>query len=177
MDIMEARADGEVLTPTAPESPGPAYADAITAAARLISSAKQPVLLLGLLASEKRAAEALRRLLARTKLPVVCTYQAAGVVPRELFDRFGGRVGLFHTQPADKLLDAADMVITVGYDPIEYEPRLWNQSKKRNLIHVDVLPAYIDKDYRPQLELTGNIAATVQGLSTQLEPQMAAAAG
>jgi acetolactate synthase-1/2/3 large subunit len=176
MDIMEARADGEVLTPTAPETPGPAYADAITAAARLISNAKQPVLLLGLLASEKRAAEALRRLLARTKLPVVCTYQGAGVVPREIFDRFGGRVGLFHTQPADKLLDAADMVITVGYDPIEYEPRLWNQSKKRNLIHVDVLRAYIDEDYRPQLELTGNIAATVQGLATQLEPQMAAAA-
>src|SRR5215469_15240296 len=96
MDSMEAIADGEVLTPTAPETPGPAYADAITAAARLISNAKQPVLLLGLLASEKRAAEALRRLLARTKLPVVCTYQGAGLVPRELFDRFGGRVGLFH---------------------------------------------------------------------------------
>ena len=139
MDIMEARADGEVLTPTAPETPGPAYADTITAAARLISNAKQPVLLLGLLASEKRAAEALRRLLDRTKLPVVCTYQGAGVVPRELFDRFGGRVGLFHTQPADKLLDAADTVIAVGYDTIEYEPSLWNQSNKRPRISMSHL--------------------------------------
>jgi acetolactate synthase-1/2/3 large subunit len=174
MDIMEARADGEVLTPTAPETPGPAFADAITAAARLISNAKQPVLLLGLLASEKHATEAIRGLLAKTKLPVVCTYQGAGVVPREHFDRFGGRIGLFHTQPADKLLDAADTVIAIGYDPIEYEPSLWNQGKKRNLVDIDVFPADIDRDYRPQLQLTGNIAATVQGLTTHLEPQMAA---
>ena len=174
MDIMKGRADGEVLTPTAPENLGPADTNAINQATSMISNAKQPVLLLGLLASEKHAAEALRALMAKTKLPVVCTYQGAGVVPRELFDRFGGWIGLFHTQPADKLLDAADTVIAVGYDPIEYEPSLWNQSKKRNVIDVDVDPADIDRDYRPQLELTGNIAATVQGLSTHLERQMTA---
>ena len=105
----------------------------------MISSAKQPVLLLGLLASEKHAADALRELMTKTKLPVVCTYQGAGVVPRELFDRFGGRIGLFHTQPADKLLDAADTVIAVGYDTIEYEPSLWNQSKKRPRISMSHL--------------------------------------
>ncbi len=174
-DIMMGGADGEVLTPTAPESLGPADADAITEAADLISKAKQPVLLLGLLASQKSAAEAVRGLIAKTKLPVVCTYQGAGVVPREHFDRFGGRIGLFHTQPADKLLDAADVVVAVGYDPIEYEPALWNQGKKRNLIHIDAVSADIDKDYRPQLELTGNIAATLRALAAQVDPQTLAA--
>jgi len=170
-DIMVGRADGEVLTPTAAESHGPADADAITAAARLIGSAKKPVLLLGLLASGKSAAEAIRGLLAKTKLPVVCTYQGAGVVPREHFERFGGRIGLFHTQPADKLLDAADVVVTIGYDPIEYEPSLWNQGKKRSLIHIDAVSADIDKDYRPRIELTGNIAATLRALAAQIDPQ------
>jgi acetolactate synthase I/II/III large subunit len=170
-DIMMGRADGEVLTPTAPESLGPAHAGTITEAADLISKARQPVLLLGLLASEKSAAEAVRGLLAKTKVPVVCTYQGAGVVPREHFDRFGGRIGLFHTQPADKLLDAADLVVTVGYDPIEYEPALWNQGKKRNLIHIDAVSADIDKDYRPQLELTGNIAATLRALTDHINQQ------
>jgi acetolactate synthase-1/2/3 large subunit len=173
MDIMKGRADGEVLTPTMPENVGPADANAINDAACLIRGAKKPVLLLGLLASEKHAAEALRALLIKTKLPVVGTYQAAGVVPREHFDRFGGRIGLFHTQPADKLLDAADTVIAVGYDPIEYEPSLWNQSKKRNLIDIDIVPADIDRDYRPQLQLTGNIAATIEALTTHLEQMTA----
>jgi acetolactate synthase-1/2/3 large subunit len=168
-DIMAGTANGDVLTPAAPGIPGPADADEITEAVRLISNAKQPALLLGLLASQPCAAKAVRGLLAKTKLPVVCTYQGAGVVPREIFDRFGGRVGLFHTQPADKLLDSADVVIAVGYNPIEYEPGLWNRGRKRDLIHVDVVPADIDKDYRPRLELTGNIAATIEQIAMRLE--------
>jgi acetolactate synthase-1/2/3 large subunit len=168
-DIMTGGADSNVLTPVAPELLGPADAEALTAAAALINGAERPVLLLGLLASQPRAAEAVRMLLAKTKLPVVCTYQGAGVVPRELFDCFGGRSGLFHNQPADKLLDAADVVVAVGYNPIEYEPSLWNKGRKRHLVHIDAVSADIDKDYRPQLELTGDIAATVHALAAQVE--------
>jgi acetolactate synthase-1/2/3 large subunit len=170
-DIMMGGADGEVLTPTAPETLGPADANAIAAAVDLINRARSPVLMLGLLASGKDAADAARELIAKTKLPIVCTYQGAGVVPREYFDRFGGRIGLFRNQPGDKLLDAADLVITVGYDPIEFEPSLWNLGKKRNLIHIDAVSADIDKDYRPQLELIGNISATLRSLTAQLDQQ------
>jgi acetolactate synthase-1/2/3 large subunit len=170
-DVMGGTADGEILTPAAPEILGAAAADAIASAARLISSSSQPVLLLGLLASDKFAAEAVHGLLAKTRLPVVCTYQGAGVVPREFFDRFGGRVGLFHTQPGDKLLDAADLVISIGYDPIEYEPSLWNKGRNRELVHIDVTRADVDRDYRPQIELVGNIGATVRALTTLLEGQ------
>src|ERR1700746_3536569 len=85
----------------------------------------------------KTLSAAVRGLLQKAKIPVVCTYQGAGVVPREHFDHFGGRVGLFRTQPADKLLDSADLVITIGYDPIEYEPGLWNKDRTRNIIHID----------------------------------------
>ena len=167
-DIMMGEANGDVLTPAAPIKPGAADTDAIAAAAGLVRKAKNPVLMLGLLASEKNAAEAVRGLVAKTNMPVVCTYQGAGVIPREHFDRFAGRVGLFRTLPADRLLDAADLVITIGYDPIEFEPGLWNAGKKRNLIHIDVVAADIDKDYRPQVELTGNIAATLRGLTSHM---------
>jgi len=168
-DIMTGAADGEVLTPVAPDVRGPADADAITAAAALISGAERPVLLLGLLASQPRTADAVRVFLTTTQLPVVCTYQGAGVVPRELFDSFGGRVGLFHNQPADRLLDAADVVVAMGYNPVEYEPSLWNKGRKRHVIHIDAVAADVDRDYRPQLELTGDIAATLRALAAQVE--------
>jgi acetolactate synthase-1/2/3 large subunit len=168
-DIMAGPADSDILTPAKPEMLGPADADATMSAARLINGAKRPVLMLGLLASERNAAQAIRGLVANTKIPVVCTYQGAGVVSRELFDHFGGRVGLFHTQLADKLLDAADLVISVGYNPIEYEPGLWNGDLRRELIHIDIIRADIDRHYRPQLELIGNIAATIRALSNLLE--------
>ena len=163
-DIMLGEANGEVLTPAAPASQGPADEAAIAAAADLIGQARNPVLMLGMLASEKNTANAVQRLIAKTNIPVVCTYQGAGVVPAEHFHRFGGRVGLFRTQPADRILDAADLVIAIGYDPVEFEPGFWNRGKKRNLIHIDVTSADIDNDYRPQVELIGNIGATVGAL-------------
>jgi acetolactate synthase-1/2/3 large subunit len=175
MDIINADADGEVLTPTAPDPLGPADPVAITAAAALINKATRPVLLLGLLASEPRVAKEARALLAKTNLPVVCTYQGAGVVSRELFHCFGGRVGLFHNQLADQLLDEADLVITIGYDPIEYEPSLWNRGRKRSLIHIDSTAHDVDRDYRPQVELTGNIARTIRELTAQVEQRTCAA--
>ena len=98
-DIMMGEAHGEVLTPTAPVSLGPADGTAIAEAADLINKAKNPVLMLGLLASETNAADAVRRLISKTNMPVVCTYQGAGVVPREHFHRFGGRVGYFEHNP------------------------------------------------------------------------------
>jgi acetolactate synthase I/II/III large subunit len=167
-DIMMGEATGKVLTPAARASLGAANTDAIAAAAGLINKARNPVLMLGLLASEKDAADSVRGFIAKANIPIVCTYQGAGVVPREHFDHFAGRVGLFRTQPADRILDAADLVITIGYDPIEFEPGLWNRGKKRNLIHVDVVAADIDKDYRPDVELTGNIAATLRGLTSHV---------
>jgi acetolactate synthase-1/2/3 large subunit len=173
--IMRGGADGDVLTPVGSEMLGPADADAIAAAAALINGAERPLLLLGLLASQPRAAEAVRVFLTKTQLPVVCTYQGAGVVPRELIDCFGGRVGLFHNQPADKLLDAADVVVAVGYNPVEYEPGLWNKGRTRRLVHIDAVAADVDKGYRPQLKLTSDIAATLlKGLPLdQLSSQFA----
>jgi len=167
-DVMVGEATGDVLTPAAPVTLGAADTAAIGAAARLINKATNPVLFLGLLASEKQAAEAVHGFIARTNMPIVSTYQAAGVVPREHFDRFGGRVGLFRTQTGDRILDAADLVITVGYDPIEFEPALWNRGKKRNLIHIDVVPEDVDNDYRPEVELTGNIGATLRALTERI---------
>jgi acetolactate synthase-1/2/3 large subunit len=171
MDLMSAEAAAEILTPSTAEPLGPADPIAIAAAAALIENASRPVLLLGLMASEARAAQAVRGLLARTLLPVVCTYQGAGVVSRELIHCFGGRVGLFHNQLADKLLAEADVVVTVGYYPVEYEPHLWNSGRKRSIVHIDCCPAEIDRDYRPEIELRGNIVSTLQSLSARLQFQ------
>jgi acetolactate synthase-1/2/3 large subunit len=171
-DVMTGETESRVLTPANPVQLGPAAEESVKTAASLIDRAQCPVLLLGMLASQPAAATAIRQLVGRTKLPVVCTYQGAGVISQELFDCFGGRVGLFHNQPGDQLLDAADVVITIGYDPVEYDPSLWNHGFKRDIIHVDVLPSDIDKDYKPAVELTGSISATLDVLTNQVTPRI-----
>jgi acetolactate synthase I/II/III large subunit len=147
---------------------GPADGKAIAEAARLINAAKNPVVLVGMLASRPANAKALQSFLTNGRLPVVGTFQAAGAVGAPLFDNFGGRVGQIANQPADRLLDTADLVITVGYDPVEYWPPEWNADKTRSIIHVDVLPAALDNSYQPSVELTGDIAQTLEALTPQI---------
>jgi acetolactate synthase-1/2/3 large subunit len=168
MDVMVGPAPNQVLTPVRPIALGPGPDEEIERAADLIEAAQAPVLLLGMMASEPRNAEALRALLERSPLPCVCTYQAAGVIPRELRRLFAGEVGLFHNQPADQLLDAADAVVSVGYDPIEYDEKLWNAGRERTLVHIDVEPCDIDASYVPSVEITGDIARTLDILSGKL---------
>src|SRR5262249_53888337 len=156
--VMEGPAPESVLTPVEPARLGPGPANAIKDAGQLLGKAKCPVLLVGMLASEPRVAEAIRALLQRAALPVVTTFQATGILTRELLPLYAGRVGLFKNQPADRLLDAADLVITVGYHPIEYDQSFWNEGRKRNIIHVDAVPCDIDVAYKPTIEIVGDIA-------------------
>lgn len=167
-DIMAAPCAHDVLPIPAYSGLGPAESAATAEAARLINSAENPVVLLGLLASKPANALALRDFIGKNHLPVVGTFQAAGAVAAHLFENFGGRVGQLANQPGDRLLDSADVVITIGYDPVEYPPGDWNRNSARKLIHIDVLPADLDNSYRPYVELTGDIASTLNVLTPQL---------
>jgi acetolactate synthase I/II/III large subunit len=167
-DIMAApNAHSPLPAPTS-AGLGPADGKAIAEAARLINAAKNPVVLVGMLASRPANAKALQSFLTNGRLPVVGTFQAAGAVGAPLFDNFGGRVGQLANQPADRLLDSADLVVTVGYDPVEYWPPEWNANKVRKIIHIDVLPADIDNSYQPYVELTGDIAQTLDMLAPHI---------
>lgn len=160
--------DSEVKT--APISPmpapvlGPASPVESTLLAQRIKTAKLPVLLLGMRASDPETTKSIRNLVEETHLPVVETFQGAGIIPRELEDDFFGRVGLFRNQPGDQLLKHADLVITVGYDPIEYEPRNWNNEGDANIIVIDSMRAEVDKNFQPERELVGDISQTLDFL-------------
>ena len=167
-DVMAAACAHEPVTPPAFAGLGRADGKAIEEAARLINAASTPVVLVGLLASKPTNAEALQSFLAKGNLAVVGTFQAAGAVGALLFDNFGGRVRQLANQPSDRLLEAADLVISVGYDPVEYWPPEWNANNKRQIIHIDVLPADLDNSYQPYVELSGDIAQTLDALTPQV---------
>jgi acetolactate synthase I/II/III large subunit len=174
-DVMTESCTHEPLPAPAFAGLGPADGSALKEAARLINAASNPVVLLGMLASKPANAEALQVFIGKNNLPVVGTFQAAGAVGALLFDNFGGRVGQLANQPADQLLESADLVITVGYDPVEYWPPLWNGKSKRKIIHIDVLPADLDNCYSPYVELTGDIGQTMQALTPNLKREQKSA--
>lgn len=140
---------------------GPAADDAISAAIAKIQTAKLPVVLVGMKGGRPEAIKAVRKLLKKVQLPFVETYQAAGTLSRDLEDQYFGRIGLFRNQPGDLLLEQADVVLTIGYDPIEYDPKFWNINGDRTIIHLDEIIADIDHAYQPDLELIGDIPSTI----------------
>ncbi|MEY8015650.1 acetolactate synthase AlsS [Mycobacterium servetii] len=152
--------------PVPPLAAAPAFA--IERACELIRGAHRPALLVGSRGADPESCLALRALVATTGLPVVETFQAAGVVSRNLEDYFLGRVGLFRNQPGDVVLGQADVLIAVGYDTVEYDPVLWNGDVARTVVHIDSVPADIDNHYQPTCELIGNVAATLGSLSDKL---------
>jgi acetolactate synthase-1/2/3 large subunit len=163
-DVLAAPTSAAIVEPTPVPALGPAPADRITEAVNLIRAAERPALFVGVRAGEPAPCAALRELIAVADLPVVETFQAAGVVSRELEDRFVGRVGLFRNQPGDIVIGHADVLVTIGFDPVEYDPGLWNSDPARTLIHIDEMPADIDNHYQPTLELRGDIAATLTAM-------------
>ncbi|WP_210080057.1 acetolactate synthase AlsS [Pantoea endophytica] len=166
-DIVDQPVSGSPLQNSGHVKLGAAPDALIEAVSQEISRAKNPVILLGLMASQPENSAAIHELLSKSQIPVTSTYQAAGAVRQEHFSRFAGRVGLFNNQAGDRLLKQADLIITIGYSPVEYEPAMWN-SGKAILVHIDVLPADTDNRYQPDAELVGDIAQTVCKIAARI---------
>lgn len=161
-DVTDSLVSVKAIKPLTDPKLGSASVDDINYLAQAIRNAQLPVLLLGNGASTSKVTQAIRQLLTAVKLPVVETFQGAGIVSRELEeDTFFGRVGLFRNQPGDMLLKKADLVIAIGYDPIEYEARNWNAEISARIIVIDVAQAEIDTYFQPERELIGDIADTI----------------
>jgi acetolactate synthase-1/2/3 large subunit len=163
-ELTEEREIGKVTVPTL----GPAPDDLVKLAALRLAAAQTPVVLLGMGASEPNAVEAVRELLRAFPIPAVGTFQGAGVISRDLVSLFFGRIGLFRNQPGDRLLANADVVLTIGYDPVEYGPEAWNVSQRAAIIHLDDAPCELANRYQPEIELYGSVQATVARLTELL---------
>ncbi|MCT4411054.1 acetolactate synthase AlsS [Leuconostoc falkenbergense] len=137
--------------------------------AEQIKQAKLPVLLVGARGSDDATVTALNHLLEQTTLPVVETFQGAGVISRDLEpETFFGRIGLFRNQTGDKLLQQADLVVTLGYDAIEYEPRNWNKENNLNIVALDTTHVQIDNNFVPKRQLIGDLAQSLDLLAERI---------
>ncbi|ETI28483.1 acetolactate synthase, catabolic [Cladophialophora carrionii CBS 160.54] len=147
---------------------GPAAPETLDQVVEMIEQAKLPVLFLGMRASSPRVVDAVRALLVRFPLPTIETFQAAGAVPKELVHLFYGRVGLFRNQVGDKLLAKSDLVLAVGYDPVEYDANAWNPAGSRKVVHIDYTPCDYGTYYHPVAELVGSVVENLKYLTARL---------
>ena len=133
-----------------------------------LKTARRPVILAGNGCIRKRASRQLRTFCEKTGIGVISTFMAKGAVDMDA-DYCLYTIGLQAKDLVACTIDAADLVIALGYDMVEYHPSLWNPSSDKRIIHMDFLPAEIDENYRLEVEVVGDLAHAVWMLNERVE--------
>jgi acetolactate synthase-1/2/3 large subunit len=134
----------------------------------ILKKAKRPVILAGNGCIRKRASKQLRLFCEKTGIGVISTFMAKGCVDMDA-DYCLYTIGLQSKDVVACALDAADVVLALGYDMVEYHPHLWNAAGDKHIIHADFLPAEIDEDYHPETEIVGDLAHTLWMLNERVD--------
>lgn len=123
----------------------------------LLGEAKCPVIIAGNGCVRTRASKQLRTFCELTGIGVVNTFMAKGCVDVDS-DYCLYTVGLGSKDVPTLAIDQADLVITLGYDMVEYHPKLWNPTGTERILHMDFTAAEIDEHYSPEVEVIGDLA-------------------
>lgn len=163
-DIAVDPTDKQIIIPTVIRRP---IADekAIAEAIRMIEAAEHPLLLIGSGANRKRISKTLAAFIKETGIPFVDTQMGKGVVD-ERDQEYLGTLALSSRDYVHCAVDAADLIIVVGYDLEEKIPFL---SNKAQILHINFFPTAVSTYYSPTYEVVGDIGNAVwritEGLS------------
>lgn len=134
----------------------------------MLKEAKRPIIIAGNGCIRKRASKQLRMLCEKTGIGVVSTFMAKGCVDMDA-DYCLYTVGLGSKDRVSLAIDDADLIITLGFDMVEYHPNLWNPNSNKRIIHADFLAAEIDEHYHPEIELIGDLAHALWMLNERVD--------
>lgn len=135
--------------------------DRLKEAYTIINRASLPIIIAGHGVIRNRASSALTEFAEKAGIAVVTTFMGMGAIPSD-HELFVSNIGLQARDYVQCGIDKSDLIIAVGYDPVEFSPKWWDSNKK--IIHIDTTPSEIDKNYQA-LEITGDMVSNIKMLS------------
>jgi acetolactate synthase I/II/III large subunit len=166
-DIASSLVQGKPLQHQPVAKKGVAPEQAINDVASAINEAKFPIVIIGSNAVRESAATAILSLIEKLQIPFIETYMAKGVVPAN-HPLHLQTIGLPEGDFVNQAFYRADLVITIGYDPIEYGAKKWNPLQSP-IIHIDINEHKIDRYYPVKATLLGDLSVNLQSLTDQLQ--------
>ena len=166
-DIAKKEVDLIPLIKAKVRRPG-ADSKAIEQAIEMIKAAKHPLILAGNGCIRTRVSNQLNKFVEERGIPIVHTQMGKGAIS----DR--SKYSLFTTGIHAKDyyvcgFDRADLVITLGYNIVEFSPVHWNKNKEKKILHIDVIQSEVDEYYNPDLEVIGDISGTLWTLEEKMK--------
>ncbi len=146
----------------------------IREAARLIASARRPVLYVGGGVLKARATAELRQLAELSGIPVVTTLMARGAFPDSHHQHLG-MPGMHGTVAAVTALQKADLLIALGarFDD-RVTGRLDSFAPRATVIHADIDPAEIGKNRAADVPIVGDAREVIGDLVAAVQSEHAA---
>jgi acetolactate synthase I/II/III large subunit len=142
--------------------PALAERQSIERAKELIGRARHPLVALGLTMNRAGATREVREFIEKHRLPVVTTMMAKGHVA-ERGSRLVGVVGRARRDIVAEYCAPADLIIAIGYDPIEFNYEDWVRTDIP-ILHIDTVAADIASDHLVPCQLIGDIRSTLEHL-------------
>jgi acetolactate synthase I/II/III large subunit len=165
-DVAGSDTDAQVQKPGHVRRPDP-DTKTIEGAAELINSSRHPLLILSAGANRKLISNELREFVERTCIHVVHTQMGKGVLSDDSsYSLFA--TGINKRDYVNCGIDRADLIITVGYNIVEYPPYVWNRELDKKIIHIDFVEADVDRFYDPQIEIVGDVAVSLRLLAPKV---------
>ncbi len=159
-DVAGEAVEGAPLTSRRTRRPSPDR-PSLRAAAERIDAARHPIILAGNGVIRGRASGELVAFAEKTAIPVANTFMAKGAMPADhplsLLS-----IGLQARDFVSCGFDAADLIITVGYDQVEYAPYHWNPNGDKPIVHIDFTPAETDAMYQPDVEVVSDVREALE---------------
>ena len=143
---------------------------AVERALALLAEAKLPIILAGNGCVRTRASQRLCTMTEKTGIYSAQTFMGKGAVSDE-HERSLYVAGLGTRDHVTEAFEKADLVICIGYDLIEWPPSRWNVGQDKKIIHIDFDPAEVDACYQVDVELVGDLAASMAAINERLGPE------
>lgn len=136
------------------------------AALEAIRSSSAPLILAGRGVLRAEASKELVAFARSVNIPVVHTWMANGIMPFD--DPLSlHSVGLRTHDFMRRAFELADLVITIGYDVLEFQPVFWNIGRAKKIVHISQSEAEISQKYSPDIQLIGDLQKTLEALTSE----------
>lgn len=139
-----------------------------TVAAQYIRKAKAPVIMVGNAVIRSKASKAVVDFAEKLNIPVATTFMAKGVMSSSHALSLGA-IGLKGKDYVSFGFEAADLIICIGVDMVEYHPELWNPNMDKKILHIDLRPAEVDEHYILECGILGDMNDSLERIGMKIK--------
>ena len=161
-DVSRATASENPQSATGPPGLPDISAEVTQELSRALARSRKPIVVTGLTLARSRAPQRLLEFVERQGLPFLSTTHGKGLLP-ESHPGWAGVLGRARRSNVQRFIEGADLIIAVGYDPVEINYEEW--TGKTPILHVSTEMADVGPEVIMLLNSAGDMDRAVEAMS------------